>query len=290
MRGTWRGLGVLAATIGSGAAAQTISTIDTEDAGLGSLTVGAGRFHPTIGLDVRNGDFARGGYDDDAANLRRVPVHVQIGFGFDLHRDTQGETDLWLIGSSSNGVHSPIREERVSPRGWYESNNLIGLVGTAAKGLTLGAAYTIKASPNGIAGTSHEASVTAAYEGDSWYGALHPSLAATVRPKGGHGLFTQAGVEPQVALRSGDDAPTLSLPAVFGVGWGGFYEAGTGTVTYGSLGLAYAHPFVVGAAHWRLRVDGAAVIRDDTLRFLGSADAETDTIVPLVTISLATAF
>ena len=75
-----------------------------------------------------------------------------------------------------------------------------------------------------------------------------------------------------------------------GVGWGGFYAAGTGTVTYGSLGLAYTQPFVVGAAHWRLRVDGAAVIRDDTLRGLGSADAETDAVVPLVTISLATAF
>ncbi len=273
-----------------GAAAQTIPTIDTEDAGLGSLSVGGGRFHPTLGLDLRNGDFARGGYDDDAANLDRLPVHVQIGFGFDLHRARDGKTDLWLVGTSSNGIHAPGRDEQVSPRSWYESNTLLGIVGTPAKGLTLGAAYTIKASPNGVSGTSHESSVTAAYEGETGIGVLHPSFAATVRPKGGSGLFTQVGIEPQTALRSDDDAPTISVPVVFGVGWGGFYEPGSGTVTYGSVGLAYAHPFVVGDAHWRLRIDGAALIRDDTLRRIGSLDAEASTVVPLVTIALVTAF
>lgn len=272
------------------AAAQTIPTIDTEDASLGSLAVGDGRFHPTLGVDLRNGDFARGGYDDDAANLDRLPVHVQLGFGYDLHRAADGKADLWLVGTSSNGVHAPGIDERTSPRAWYESNNLLGIVGTPTKGLTVGSAYTIKVSPNGVAGTSHEASVTAAYESETGLGALHPSAAATVRPKGGHGLFTQVGIEPQFAMSTRDDRPTFSIPAVLGVGWGGFYEAGTGTVTYGSVGLAYAYPFVMGAAHWRLRIDGLAVVRDDTLRRIGSANAETSTVVPLVTIGLTTAF
>lgn len=290
MRVSWLVACMLGSIVTSGAGAQTIPTIDTEDASLGSLAVGDGRFHPTMAIDLRNGDFARGGYDDDAANLDRLPVHVQLGFGFDLHRAADGKADLWLVGTSSNGVHAPGADERAAPRAWYESNNLIGMVGTPAAGLTLGAAYTIKVSPNGVAGTSHETSVTAAYESETGIGALHPSAAATVRPKGGHGLFTQAGIEPQFAVGSGDDGPTISLPAILGVGWGGFYEAGTGTVTYGSIGLAYAYPFVVGAGHWRLRIDGAAIVRDDTLRRIGSADAETSTVVPLVTIALATAF
>lgn len=290
MAAAWRALGLLAVVIGGGASAQTIPTIDTEDASLGSLPVGKGRFHPTIGVDVRNGDFARGGYDDDAANLRRLPVHVQVGFGLDLHRDARGEADLWLVGTSSNGVHAAASYERVAPRGWYESNALVGIVGTPAKGLTLGTAYAIKTSPNGISDTSHEASVTAAFKGDTGLALLRPSFAATVRPKGGHGLFTQAGIAPQFPLAHGEGAPTLSLPALVGVGWDGFYEAGTGTVTYGSLGVAYTQPFVIGAAHGQFRVDGAAVIRDDTLRRLGSADAETDTVIPLVTIAVVAAF
>lgn len=270
--------------------AQTIPTIDTEDASLGSLAVGGGRFHPTLSLDLRNGDFARGGYDDDAASLDRLPVHVQLGFGYDLHRAADGKTDLWLVGASSNGVHSPGVDERVSPRGWYESNSLIGLVGTAGKGLTIGTAYAIKTSPNGVSGTSHEASVTVAYESETGLGALHPSAAATVRPKGGHGLFTQVGIEPQFAIGPREDGPTVSVPAVLGIGWGGFYEAGTGSVTYGSIGLAYTYPFVIGATHWRWRIDGLALVRDDTLRRIGSLDAERSAVVPLVTIGLTTAF
>lgn len=269
--------------------AQTIPTIDTEDASLGSLSVGGGRFHPVIGIDLRNGDVARGGYDDDAANLDRVPVHVQIGFGFDLHRDPSGQADLWLVGTSSNGFHAPRLAERTSPRGWYESNSLLGIVGTPAKGLTLGAAYTIKTSPNGISGTSHEASVTAAYEGDHGIGVLHPNASATVRPKGGTGIFTQVGIEPQLAIGAAEHAPTISLPVIAGIGWSDFYDRGTGNAGYGSVGLALTQPLTIGAVRYRLRVDAAAVVRDDVLRRLGSEDAETATIVPLVTISLVAA-
>ncbi|MDP1026817.1 hypothetical protein Q5H91_06310 [Sphingomonas sp. KR1UV-12] len=283
----WRRLAPLLATIASAAGAQTVPTIDTEDASLGSVAIGSGRFHPTLAIDLRNGDFARGNYDDDAANLDRLPIHAQLGFGFDLHRDAAGQADLWLVGTSSNGFHAPATAERATPRAWYESNNLIGLVGRPTAGLSLGAAYTIKASPNGVSDTTHEASVTAAYERDHGIGALHPSAAVTVRPKGGGGLFTQLGIEPEL-LEAGN--ATISLPVIAGVGWHGFYAAGTGDVGYASVGLAYTYPFVMGAAHWRLRIDGAALVRDDTLRRLSTADAETATVVPLVTVSLATAF
>ena len=268
------------------AGAQTIPTVDTEDASLGSLAVGRGRLHPILGVDLRNGDFARGGYDDDAANLDRLPVHVQLGLAFDLHRDASGEADWWLVGSSSNGFHAPSPDERTRPRAWYESNNLVALVGKPARGLTVGAAYTIKTSPNGVAGTSHEASLTAAFEGTRGIGLLHPGAAVTVRPKGDGGVFTQVSIEPEVALRSGDDAPSLSLPVIAGVGWSGFYGPGTGDVAYGSAGVAYSHPFVIGNGHWRLRAEALAVVRDPTLRRLGSLDAETSRVVPLATVAL----
>jgi len=272
------------------AGAQTIPTVDTEDASLGSLDAGRGRLHSVVGVDLRNGDFARGGYDDDAANLDRLPVHVQFGLAWDLHRDTEGTADWWLVGSSSNGFHAASRDERTRPRAWYESNNLVALVGKPMRGLTVGAAYTIKTSPNGVAGTSHEASLTAAFDGDGAIGALHPGAAVTVRPKGDNGVFTQVSIEPEVALRSGDAAPTLSLPVIAGVGWGGFYGAGTGDVAYGSAGVAYSHPFRLGGGHWRLRAEALAVVRDPTLRRIGSLDAETARVVPLATIALTFAY
>jgi hypothetical protein len=251
--------------------------------------VGDGRFHPIIGFDVRNGDFARGSYDDDAASLNRLPVHAQLGFGWELHRDATGGADAWLVGTSSNGFHSPASFEQASPRAWYESNNLLGIVVQPAAGLTTGVAYVIKTSPNGVSATTHEASLTAAYEAERGLGILHPSFAATVRPKGGHGVFTQIGIEPGLALSGGPRAAKLSVPLRFGVGWGGFYEAGTGDVTYGSAGLALSKPFSLGATRWRLHAEALAVVRDGTLRRLGSADAETSTVVPLVTIGAALA-
>lgn len=102
-------------------------TIDTEDASLGSASVGDARVHPMIAIDVRNGDFVRGSYDDDAADLDRVPVHLQLGLGFELSRGAQGQPDAWLFLRSSNGFHAPVAEEN-SPRAWYESNNVAGLI------------------------------------------------------------------------------------------------------------------------------------------------------------------
>jgi hypothetical protein len=284
------GAALLAAMLSGGALdARTVPTIDTEDADLGSQEVAAGRFHPILGFDVRNGDFARGSYDDDAASLDRVPVHAQLGFGWELHRGATGDADAWLVGTSSNGFHSPASYETASPRAWYESNNLLGVVVQPAKGLRAGAAYTIKTSPNGVSATTHEASLTFAYEGKHGLGMLHPSFAATVRPKGGHGVFTQIGIEPGFALSAGENAAQLSVPLRFGVGWRGFYEAGTGDVTYGSAGLALSKPVSLGATRWRLHAEALAVVRDGTLRRLGGADAETSAVVPLVTVGAALA-
>jgi hypothetical protein len=274
----------------TGLSAQTMPTIDTEDAELGSLEVGEGRFHPSFGVDVRNGDFARGGYDDDAANLARLPVHLQLGFGYEVSHGADGKADAWIIGSSSNGIHAPASYERGHPRAWYESNNLLGVVIAPAKGLTAGLAYTIKTSPNGVADTSHEASATVAYEAKQGIGLLHPSFAATVRPKGGQGVFTQVGIAPSVDLSAAETPPTLSFPMKVGIGWKGFYEAGTGTVAYGSAGVGLARPFLVGSVHLRAHAEALATWRDRTLSHLGSADAETSHVVPLVTIGLSASY
>lgn len=271
-------------------AARSVPTLDTEDAELGSEEAGAARFHPVLAIDVRNGDFARGGYDDDAANLARLPVHLQLGFGWEVHHAGDGTPDAWLVAVSSNGLHSPARFEAVRPRAWYESNNLLAAVVEPAKGLRTALAYTIKTSPNAVSGTSHEASASIAYEGERGIGILRPSFVATVRPKGGHGLYTQIGIEPGMPITGGDEPARLSMPLVFGVGWRGFYQAGTGTVRYGSAGLAFSQPFTLAAAHWRLNIQALALIRDGTLRRLGRADAETDAVVPLSTVGVTLAF
>lgn len=272
------------------AAAQTMPTIDTEDVDLGGARVGEGRFHPILTLDIRNGDFARGGYDDDAASLDRVPVHVALGFGYELHLDEEGEADAWLVFRSSNGLHASVAAERDAPRSWYESNNVLGVVVAPVDGLQAGLAYTIKTSPNGISGTSHEASVTAVYETDGGVGRLSPSFAATIRPKGDGGGFTQLGISPGFDLTTRAEGPSISVPVKIGVGWDGFYGPGTGDVLYGFAGLAYAHPFDIGATRWTAGAEALAVYRDDTLRRLGDLDAEHSTIVPLVTVSLTLAY
>jgi hypothetical protein len=268
------------------AASQSVPTIDTEDVTLGSSSVGTGSIHPAFGVDVRNGDFARGNYDDDAADLDRLPVHVQVGVAADLHYDAAGQADVWLVIRSSNGIHSALSDERTSPRGWYESNNLVGLVVAPAAGLRAGIVYTIKASPNGVSDTTHEASMTTSYDGKDAIGWLHPNFAATVRPKGTHGLFTQLGVAPEIALGTSEYAPTLSLPAVIGIGWGGFYDAGSGDQLYGNAGLAIGQPVRLGNLHASLRAEMLALFRDDRLRRLSGPLGETGAVVPLATLSL----
>lgn len=272
------------------ATAQDAPTIETEDASLGSAAVGPGRFHPIVTLDVRNGDFSRGNYDDDAADLDRAPVHVQLGFAWDLRRNARGETDAFLVFNSSNGLHAPARDERASPRAWYESNNLLGVVVAPAKDLRTGLAYTVKTSPNGASPTTHELSLIAALDGDAGLAALAPGASATWRPKGGGGLFTQIGIEPSVAVTARGDGPELTFPARLGIGWRGFYAPGSGDVAYGSVGAAYSHPFEAGGAKWRFRAEALAVLRDDTLRRLGGPDAERGAVVPLATVGLQIAY
>lgn len=161
---------------------------DTEDASLGFVTVGSGRLHPVIGLDVRNGDFVRGSYDDDAASLDRLPIHAQIGLVYELVRDPKGDATTWLMVRSSNGFHAPLSDETTSPRAWYESNNLVGLAARLAPGLTGAATYAIKTSPNGVSDTTHEVSAAFSLDRSGGLGSLKPGFAATWRPKGGGGF------------------------------------------------------------------------------------------------------
>lgn len=263
---------------------------DTEDASLGSVTVGDGWLHPVIGFDLRNGDFVRGSYDDDAADLDRVPAHVQLGLVYELSRAANGDATTWLMLRSSNGFHAPIREERTSPRAWYESNNLLGLATRLAPGLTGAATYTVKTSPNGISDTTHEVSAALSLDRDAGLGALKPGFAATWRPKGGGGLYTQVTIEPGWNLGTGERAPRLSIPAAMGVGWDGFYEPGSGSRVYGSAGLALEAPLAIGGGHWSARAEALALVRDDRLRALGGKRAEHGTVEPYVTLSLSYAY
>jgi hypothetical protein len=276
--------------LSSSALAQQVPTIDTEDATLGSVSVGSGRVHPMIALDVRNGDFARGNYDDDAADLDRLPVHLQLGFAAELHRNAEDEADVFIVFNSSNGVHAPVSAERASPRAWYESNNAIALVVSPAKDLQTGIAYTLKTSPDGVSPATHEVSLTSALSGESTLGALSPTAVVTWRPKGGGGLFTQIGIEPSISLTQQEDGPTISFPALAGVGWDDFYDAGSGDAPYGSIGAAYSHPFKAGGARWQFRAEALAVLRSDRLRQLGGPDAEQSTVVPMATVSLRLAY
>lgn len=263
---------------------------DTEDASLGSLAVGDGRLHPVIGLDVRNGDFVRGSYDDDAADLDRVPLHAQIGLVYELHRDSTGDAFSWLMLRSSNGFHAPVSDEPTSPRAWYESNNLVGLAARLAPGLTGAATYTLKASPNGVSDTTHEVSAVFSLDRDAGLGLLKPGFAATWRPKGGGGFYTQATIEPGWDLNAAENALHLSIPAALGVGWDSFYETGSGNRIYGSAGLAVEAPLAIGEGHWSARAEALAVVRDNRLRALGGDRADHGTVEPYVTLSVSYAY
>jgi len=271
------------------AAAQQVPTIDTEDASLGSADVPQDApFHLLGTLDMRNGDFARGAYDDDGADLDRLPVHVQVGFAWRLGGPPERGT--FLVFSSSNGLHAPAATELADPRAWYESNNALALILSPANGFRAGIAYTIKASPNGVSATTHELSLTAALNGDGGLGRLSPSAAVTWRPRGGDGLFTQIGIEPAVPLSDDAREAELRFPVRAGISLAGFYEPGTGDQAYGAAGITYVQAFQSGGAMWQLRAELLALVRDDRLRRLGEGDAEHAALVPQATLALRTAF
>ena len=278
------------ATGAAGASAQTVPFADTEDATLGEVEVGEGRFHPIVSIDGRNGDYARGAYDDDDAGLGRIPVHVAIGGVMVLRRDATGADRLFLIGQSSNGFHAPRRDERARPRAWYESNNLVGIGWRPAAGVNAAATYTIKTSPNGVAATTHEASLTFLYTADGGIGRLKPRLAVTRRTRGDGGFYTILGIAPEIALSDADDATTISLPVTAGVGWHGFYAAGSGDRAYGSGGIILARPVRLGRAKATVQAEILALLRDDRLRRLDAPDGTTAALVPYATVSFAVAW
>jgi hypothetical protein len=252
--------------------------------------VGTGWIHPMLAVDARNGDFARGNYDDDRADLDRLPVHAQVGAAIDLSHGADGKTTSWLVLRSSNGFHAPSRSETAAPRAWYESNNLAALVFVPLTGLRTAAVYTIKTSPNGVSGTTHEVSLSLAYAGKDGFGRLSPTFVVTTRTKGDHGVYAQAAIEPGVALGDGERAPKLSLPLAVGTGWRGFYGAQSGDRLFASAGAALEKSFLLGATHGTMRWEALALVRDDRLAALSGPAGETATVIPLVTWSLSVAY
>ncbi len=288
---TTSSLMVLAATLVCAAApcasAQTVPFIDTEDATLSEVDVGDGSVHPIVSFDVRNGDYARGAYDDDAAGLGRVPVHVSVGGAAVLKRGADGQGALFLVGQSSNGFHAPRADERSRPRGWYESNTIVALAWRPVDGLSAAAAYAIKASPNGVASTTHEASLTFLYTGKDAMGFLAPRFAATTRTKGQGGFYTIVGIAPAFPLTRAKDGLTLTVPVSVGAGWRSFYAEDSGDRVYGSAGMSLAQPLRIAGARASLQGEILALVRDPKLRRLDASDGATASIVPLATISLA---
>jgi len=284
----WSTIALLASINGS---AQSVPTIDTEDATLGSAKISeGGDLHPQLAFDVRNGDFARGNYDDDRADLDRLPVHAQLGIAIDLSHGSDGAATSWLVLRSSNGFHAPSMGDISPPRIWYESNNLAALVFTPVKGLRAAGVYTIKTSPNGVSATTHEASLSLAYDGDDVVGKLSPTFAVTMRPKGDNGVFTLAAIEPSFGLSEREEGSKLSIPVAIGRGWGGFYGSGSGSRSYLSAGAVLEQPFLLGTIQWSTRLEALAVVRDDRLAALSGTRGETSTVAPLITWSVSTAY
>ncbi|WP_298813857.1 hypothetical protein [uncultured Sphingomonas sp.] len=271
------------------AAAQSIPFADTEDATLSEIEVDDADFHPVVSVDLRNGDYARGALDDDDAGLGRVPLHVALGGAAAIHRRADGRANVFLIGQSSNGFHAPADDERARPRAWYESNNLLGLAWRPVDGLNAAATYTIKISPNGVAPTTHEASLTVLYSADDGLGRLKPRAAVTRRTRGDGGFYTIAGIAPSFDLSERERGPSISLPVTIGIGWRGFYAAGSGDRLFGSAGVSLARPMRLGRANATLQAEMLGLLRDDRLRRLDAPGGTTATIVPYATVSFSVA-
>ena len=280
----------VAVLVAAPAAAQTIPFADTEDATLSEIDVGEGDVHPVVSFDVRNGDYARGAYDDDDAGFAQVPVHVSVGGAVVLARRRGGEASLFAIGQSSNGFHAPRRDERTSPRAWYESNTLVGIAWRPSQGVTAATTYTIKASPNGVAGTTQEASLTFLYAAEDRIGRLQPRLAVTRRTQGNGGFYTIAGIAPSFDLSDDENGLSLSLPVTVGIGWNGFYGSDSGTRTYAGGGLSLARPVAIGAARATLQAEIVGLLRDDRLRRLDAPAGTSAALVPQGTVSLTMAW
>jgi len=283
-------VGCVAATPAWAQAGATVPFVDTEDATLSTIEVGAGDLHPILSVDLRNGDYARGAYDDDGAGIDRVPVHVAIGGAAVLKRRGDGQATLFLVGQSSNGFHAPRPAERAQPRGWYESNTIVALAWRPLDGLSAAAAYAVKASPNGVAATTHEASLTFLYTGGDAIGRLAPRLAVTRRTRGQGGTYTIVGIAPEMPLSGRDDGPTLSVPVTVGVGWRSFYAAGSGDRVFGSAGVSIAQPVRIGGAKASVQLEMLALVRDDALRRLDAPGGTTAPVVPLATLSMTMAW
>lgn len=271
------------------AGAQTMPLLDTDDSSLSEAAVTEGRIHPLAQIGLGNGDFSRGAYDGDAADLDRLPYQTQLAIGAELAHGADGKPTLWLEGVTTNNFHAPHADETASPRAWYDNNNLVGLIAEPLPGLRGALTYVIKTAPNGFASTVHEANASVIYAGDGLLGSIRPAAVVTMHPHGGHGVYTQVGITPAWHLTGGSGGPTLSLPVKAGVGWSGFYGADTDDAAYGAVGLAYTHPVSIRGVKAAFHASASALIRSDPVARQGDFEAEHGTVVPLVSIGFSVA-
>ena len=203
--------------VGTTAEAQTMPLLDTDDSSLGTTAVTEGQIHPLVQLGVGNGDFSRGAYDGDAADLDRLPFQTLVAVGAELAHGSDGTPTLWLEAVSTNNFHASHADETASPRAWYDNNNLVGLIAQVTPGLRGALTYVIKTAPNGFASTVHEANASVVYSGRGFLGVIKPAAVVTMHPHGGHGVYSQIGITPSGHLTSGSGGPSLSFPIKAGV-------------------------------------------------------------------------
>lgn len=264
--------------------------LDTDDSSISATAVTAARIHPLAQLGVGNGDFTRGSYDGDAADLGRLPFQTLLAVGAELRHGADGRPTLWLEAVTTNNFHHPHAAETDSPRAWYDNNNLFAVIAEPAKGLRAALTYVIKTAPNGFSPRIDETNVSVQYAGSGLLGAIKPAAVVTAHPHGGRGVYTQVEVAPEWHLRGGSDGPTLSFPIKAGVGWSRFYGTGTGDAAYGAVGLVYIHPVKIAGVKAAFRAQASALIREHAIARLGTdPEVEHGTVVPLVSIGFSIA-
>ena len=104
----------------------------------------------------------------------------------------------------------------------------------------------------------------------------------------GRGQYTLATIAPDLPLDLG--RTRLTLPAELGIGWGGFYHAGSGNRLFGDVGLQASRPIEIGGVRLHAQARIVALIRDNRLRRLSAPYGETSTVVPLAMIGLSYAY
>lgn len=254
----------------------------------------------SVTLDYVNQYFFRGIVQETSGLI------VQPGFelGFALFEGDGALSGVGLALGLWNSIHSGASGDAklpTSPGNWYEADLYAGLAFDLAGGLTIGATYTLYASPNGTFAAVDELAFALAWDDSELYGegarfgGIQPSLTLAVELDNTafgaeEGVYGEVAIEPSYALVT-DGAVTLglSLPVALGLSLGDYYEAADddtfGYVTAGlvaTLGLAFID---ARWGEWELSTGAKVLVLGDNL-----ADAAGKSEVLLAQVGLAASY